>query len=107
MPARPAAAAADDAVVQAVAQAITQAQRAGGKAALLLGGQALREPGLLAAARIAAHAGVKLLAEVFPTRLTRAPACRPSSASPAARAARSLRPRCARRSAICCPRARS
>lgn len=59
--------AADDAVVQSIAQAI----RAGGKTALLLGGQALREPGLLAAARIAAHAGVKLLAEVFPTRLTR------------------------------------
>lgn len=67
MPARRAAPVADDAVVQAIAQAIQQ----GGKTALLLGGQALREPGLLAAARIAAQAGVKLLAEVFPTRLTR------------------------------------
>ena len=41
--------AADDATVQAIAQtmaqAMTQAGRAGGKAALLLGGQALREPG--------------------------------------------------------------
>ncbi len=71
MPARPAPAAADDGVVQAIAQAITQAQRGGGKAALLLGGQALREPALLVAARIAAQAGVQLLAEVFPTRLTR------------------------------------
>ena len=59
--------AADDATVQAIAQAL----RAGGKAALLLGGQALREPGLLAAARIAAHSGVKVFAEVFPTRLER------------------------------------
>ena len=67
MPARRTAPVADDAVVQAIAQAI----QTGGKTALLLGGQALREPGLLAAARIAAQAGVKLLAEVFPTRLTR------------------------------------
>ncbi len=67
MPARRTAPVADDAVVQAIAQAI----QSGGKTALLLGGQALREPGLLAAARIAAQAGVKLLAEVFPTRLTR------------------------------------
>lgn len=67
MPARRAAPVADDAVVQAIAKAI----QSGGKTALLLGGQALREPGLLAAARIAAQAGVKLLAEVFPTRLTR------------------------------------
>lgn len=59
--------AADDATVQAIAQAV----RGGGKAALLLGGQALREPGLRAAARIAAHSGVKVFAEVFPTRLER------------------------------------
>jgi acetolactate synthase-1/2/3 large subunit len=71
MPARCSAPVADDAVVRAIAQTIAQANQAGGKTALLLGGQALREPGLLAAARIAAHAGVKLLAEVFPTRLTR------------------------------------
>ncbi|HRP29670.1 MAG TPA: acetolactate synthase large subunit, partial [Burkholderiaceae bacterium] len=67
LPAPSVAPAADDATVQAIAQAI----RAGGQCALLLGGQALREPALLAAARIAALAGVKLLAEVFPTRLTR------------------------------------
>ncbi len=56
----------DDAVA-----AIAEAIRQGGKTALLLGGRALREPALLAAARIAAHSGVKVLAEVFPTRLER------------------------------------
>lgn len=60
-------ASADDATVAAIAQAV----RAGGKVALLLGGRALREPSLLAASRIAAHSGVKLFAEVFPTRLER------------------------------------
>ena len=59
--------AADDATVQAVAHAM----RSGKKTALLLGGQALREPALLAAARIAAHSGVQLLAECFPTRMER------------------------------------
>jgi acetolactate synthase-1/2/3 large subunit len=58
---------ADDATVAAIAQAV----RSGGKAALLLGGRALREPSLLAAARIAAQCGVKVMAEVFPTRLER------------------------------------
>ncbi|MBK9348009.1 MAG: acetolactate synthase large subunit [Burkholderiales bacterium] len=67
LPAPAAPAVADDATVAAIAQAV----RAGGKVALLLGGRALREPSLLAAARIAAHSGVKLLAEVFPTRLER------------------------------------
>ncbi len=43
----------------------------GDKTALLLGGRALREPALLAAAKIAAHSGVKVLTEVFPTRLER------------------------------------
>ncbi|MBS0317939.1 MAG: acetolactate synthase large subunit, partial [Proteobacteria bacterium] len=68
-PAPPAAAPAalDDVAVQAIAQAV----RSGGKAALLAGGQALRERGLLAAARIAAHTGVTLLAECFPTRIER------------------------------------
>ncbi len=58
---------ADDATVRAVADAI----RSGRRCALLLGGRALREPGLLAAARIATHSGVTLLAEVFPTRMER------------------------------------
>ena len=64
-PATPAVA--NDATVAAIAEVI----RSGKKAALLLGGRALREPSLLAAARIAAHSGVKLLAETFPTRLER------------------------------------
>ncbi len=64
---------ASDEVVAEVAKTI----RAGGKTALLLGGRALREPALLTAARIAAHNGVKVLAEVFPTRLERG-AGRPS-----------------------------
>ncbi|MBS0486459.1 MAG: acetolactate synthase large subunit [Proteobacteria bacterium] len=59
--------AADDATVQAISQAI----RSGGKTAILLGGTALREPALLAAARIAAHDSVKILAETFPTRMQR------------------------------------
>ncbi len=58
---------ADAATVDAIASAI----RSGGRTVLLLGGQALREPGLLAAARIAAHSSVKLHCEVFPTRLER------------------------------------
>jgi acetolactate synthase I/II/III large subunit len=59
--------AADDAVVAAIVETL----RGRGKAALLLGGRALRESCLLAAAKIAAQRGVKLLAEVFPTRLER------------------------------------
>src|SRR5438270_8956616 len=51
--------------------AVAKALSAGGRTALLLGGRALREPGLLAAARIAAATGATLLAEVFPTRLER------------------------------------
>ena len=66
-PAQPAPQAADAAVVQAIAEIL----RSGKKTALLLGGHALREPALLAAARIAAHSGVQLLAEVFPTRMER------------------------------------
>jgi len=66
-PAQPAPQVADAAVVQAIAEVL----RSGKKAALLLGGHALREPALLAAARIAAHSGVQLLAEVFPTRMER------------------------------------
>ncbi|HBO93751.1 MAG TPA: acetolactate synthase large subunit, partial [Gammaproteobacteria bacterium] len=59
--------AADDDVIEAVAAAI----RSGKKTALLLGGRALREPSLLAAARIAAQCDITLLAETFPTRIER------------------------------------
>lgn len=51
--------------------AIAEVLRGAGRVALLLGGRALREPGLLAAGRIAAATGAKLFAEVFPTRLER------------------------------------
>lgn len=67
MPAPVAPAMADDATVAAIADVI----RSGKKTALLLGGRALRESSLLAAARIAAHSGVTLLAETFPARIER------------------------------------
>jgi acetolactate synthase-1/2/3 large subunit len=51
--------------------AIARALQAGGRNALLLGGRALREPCIVAAARVAAATGVKLFAEVFPTRIER------------------------------------
>ncbi|WP_374582369.1 acetolactate synthase large subunit [Pseudoduganella sp.] len=58
---------ADDALIDRIASVLKK----GGRNAILLGGRALREPGLLAAARIAAQCGVKLYAEVFPTRFER------------------------------------
>lgn len=66
-PAQSPAPVADDTTVKATADAI----RNGRKTAFLLGGRALREPGLIAAARIAAHNGVTLFAETFPTRIER------------------------------------
>ncbi|MCX7556650.1 acetolactate synthase large subunit [Xanthomonadaceae bacterium JHOS43] len=59
--------AAGDEVIAAVATAI----RSGTQVAMLLGGRALREPALLAAARIAQQHGVRLFAETFPTRMER------------------------------------
>jgi len=59
--------AADDVTIAEIAEAMCS----GAKTALLLGGRALREPALRAAARIAAHNGVKVFSEVFPTRLER------------------------------------
>ena len=59
---------------QASSEAIESVARAlgdGGRTGILLGGRALRERGLLAAARIAAATGAKLLAETFPTRMQR------------------------------------
>jgi acetolactate synthase-1/2/3 large subunit len=52
-------------------EAVAQALRGGERTAILLSGSALRERGLLAAGRIAATTGTKLLAEVFPTRVER------------------------------------
>lgn len=59
----PAPIASDDTITE-IAQAINK----GKKVAMLLGGHALREPSLIAAAKIAAKTGVKLLHETFPTR---------------------------------------
>jgi acetolactate synthase-1/2/3 large subunit len=58
---------ADDETVETVARSL----RGGGRAAILLGGRALREPPLMAAARVATATGASLLGEVFPTRLER------------------------------------
>jgi acetolactate synthase I/II/III large subunit len=58
---------ADADVVDAVAKAL----RSGEPVGLLLGGTALREPGLVAASRLANGTGARLLAETFPTRLER------------------------------------
>jgi acetolactate synthase-1/2/3 large subunit len=55
---------------QAVA-AVARMLASGAKSAILLGGRALREPSLVAAARVAAKTGAKLFAEVFPTRMER------------------------------------
>jgi len=54
-----------------VVEEAVRALRGRGRTAILLGGRALREPGLVAAGRIAAATGAQLLAEVFPTRLER------------------------------------
>ena len=47
------------------------ALRGGAPAALFLGGRALRERGLVAAARVAAATGARLVSECFPARLER------------------------------------
>ena len=54
-----------------VVETAAEVLRSGGRTALLLGGAALRERGLLAAGRIATLTGAKLLAETFPARLER------------------------------------
>lgn len=66
-PTLPSAQKADDAIVEKIANAI----RTGKKSAFLLGGRALREPSLLAAAKIAANNGIKIFAETFPVRIER------------------------------------
>jgi acetolactate synthase-1/2/3 large subunit len=67
----PAAASPPVAPAAAVEEAASALRSDPGKTAILLGGRTLREPGLLAAARIAAATGAKLLAEVFPARIER------------------------------------
>ncbi len=67
MPAPEEPAVADKATITAIAELI----RGPGQVALLLGGQATRQACLQAAARIAGSHDVKVLTEVFPTRLER------------------------------------
>lgn len=71
VPELPDAEAASGSTIEEIADVIRQASKRGKKTALLLGGRALREPSLLAAARIAEAHGLKLLAETFPTRIER------------------------------------
>jgi acetolactate synthase-1/2/3 large subunit len=52
-------------------EAVAAALRRGGRAALFLGGRALRERGQWAAARVAARTGARVVAECFPARLER------------------------------------
>jgi acetolactate synthase I/II/III large subunit len=54
-----------------VVEKVASVVRDGKRTAILLGGQALREPGLVAAARVAAATGTQLYAEVFPRRIER------------------------------------
>ncbi len=54
-----------------VIEATAKALRSGEPVGLLLGGTALREPGLVAASRLANATGARLVAETFPTRLER------------------------------------
>jgi acetolactate synthase-1/2/3 large subunit len=70
-PAAPPALAAPPVASGEVLEQVVRALRGRGRTAILLGGRALREPGLVAAARIAAATGAQLLAEVFPTRMER------------------------------------
>jgi len=70
-PASPPPAPAPASVPQETLEATARALRSGGRCALLLGGGALRERALRAAARVAAASGARLLCEVFPTRLQR------------------------------------
>jgi acetolactate synthase-1/2/3 large subunit len=58
-------------VADAIIADIAAALRSGEPALVFLGGRALREPGLVAAARIAAATGAALLCETFPARLER------------------------------------
>jgi len=70
-PAPPAAPAQPEVASADLVDRVAGALRSGPRTAILLGGRALREPGLLAAARLAAQSGVKLYAETFPTRIER------------------------------------
>ena len=70
-PAAPPPPAAPSPVDAAAVETVANALRGGTRTALLLGGRAVRGDALVAAARVAAATGAKLLAETFPTRLER------------------------------------
>jgi acetolactate synthase-1/2/3 large subunit len=73
-PAKPLAPPADGAVATGLsdgAAAAAKALRSGARTVVLIGGDATREEGLLAASRIAAATGATVLCETFPTRLER------------------------------------
>ncbi len=58
----------DGDAIEAIAAVL---RTAGGQTGILLGGRALRDRGLAAAARVAAASGARLVGETFPTRLRR------------------------------------
>jgi acetolactate synthase-1/2/3 large subunit len=70
-PARPSQPAAPPAVSGEIVEAVAKAIRGSRRTGILLGGKALCEPGLLAAARIAAVSGAELFAERSTPRLER------------------------------------
>lgn len=70
-PAKPKAPAARAAVDDDVVDAVAKVLVSGEPCALLVGGSVTREPGLLAASRVANATGAKLLGETFPARLER------------------------------------
>jgi acetolactate synthase-1/2/3 large subunit len=70
-PARPKPPAARAAVADDVVDAVAKALVSGEPSALLVGGSATREAGLVAASRVANATGAKLLGETFPARLQR------------------------------------
>jgi acetolactate synthase-1/2/3 large subunit len=58
-------------VTNGALEAVAGILRSGEPTVLFLGGRALREPGLVAAARVAAVSGAAMIAETFPARLER------------------------------------
>ena len=70
-PAAPVEPTAPTAVDAAVVRSVADALRSGEKAALFLGGRTMREPGLVAAAKVASATGAAMLGETFPARLER------------------------------------
>ena len=70
-PAAPVVSTAPAPVADDVVERVAKVLRSGEPCALLVGGDAVREAGLVAASRVAQGTGAKLLCETFPTRLER------------------------------------